>query len=163
MMPLTLPTAFARGRGRDLDKVEGEVLPIASIAALDNAPLVGHMTDGDILTRWHAGREQQPGDSITVDLGRPRQVMGLQMLIAGYIADFPRELSIATSMDGVAWSNAWTGGTGMIAFAAALEDPLRVPLPFGFPPRQARYLRLTQYGQERIYYWSIAELLIRGY
>lgn len=142
--------------------VDGDVLTISSIAAAENAPLVRGMTDGDLLTRWHAGREQQPGDAIAVDLGRPREVHGVEMLIAGYIADFPRELSIETSVDGASWSGAWSGGTGMIAFAAALEDPLRVTLPFTFPPRAARYLRLTQQGRERIYYWSVAELRIRG-
>ncbi|MDQ3213244.1 MAG: discoidin domain-containing protein, partial [Acidobacteriota bacterium] len=146
-----------------LERIDGEVLPVISIAAAESAALVGGMTDGDLLTRWHAGREQRPGDAISVDLGRLRQVSGLEMLIAGYIADFPRELSIATSVDGATWSDAWSGGTAMIAFAAALEDPLRVTLPFGFAPRPARYLRLTQTGRERLYYWSVAELLIRGH
>ena len=69
---------------------------------------------------------------------------------------------IATSADGLTWSDAWTGGTAMVAFAAALEDPLNVTLPFGFERRHARYLRFTQIGFEQIYYWSIAELRIRG-
>jgi hypothetical protein len=145
-----------------LEHIGGEVLPIASIAAADNAGLVGSMTDGDILTRWHAGREQRPGDSVTVDLGAEHDVIGVEMLIGGYVADFPRRLTIATSADGVAWSDVWTGGTAMMAFGAALEDPLNVTLPFGFELRHARYLRFTQIGLEQIYYWSIAELRIRG-
>jgi hypothetical protein len=145
-----------------LEKIGGAVLPIASIAAADNAALVGSMTDGDILTRWHAGREQHAGDSITVDLGAAREVNGVEMLIGGYVADFPRRLSIATSLDGAAWSDAWVGGTAMMAFSAALEDPLNVTLPFGFVPQPARYVRFTQMGLEGIYYWSIAELRIRG-
>lgn len=147
---------------KPLAKIEGDLLPVRSIAAADNPALVGGMTDGDIVTRWHAGREQRPGDSITVDLGDTREVNGVEMLIGGYVADFPRQLSIATSLDGATWADAWTGGTATTAFAAALEDPLTVALPFGFPPHPARYLRLTQNGSERIYYWSIAELRIRG-
>jgi hypothetical protein len=50
----------------------------------------------------------------------------------------------------------------MMAFAAAIEDPRNVTLPFAFEPRHARYLRFTQDGLEQIYYWSIAELRIRG-
>jgi endo-1,3(4)-beta-glucanase len=120
------------------------------------------MTDGDILTRWHAGREQRGGDSITIDLGQTREVCGVELLIGGFIADFPRHLSIATSDDGGTWSDAWAGGTAMLAFAAALEDPRNVTLPLPFHPRPARYLRLTQNGSEPVYYWSIAELHVRG-
>ena len=44
----------------------------------------------------------------------------------------------------------------------ALEDPLNIPMPFAFEPRQARYLRLTELANEEIYYWSIAELHVIG-
>lgn len=149
-------------RMQPLPEIGGQVLPIRSISATVSPELVADMTDEDILTRWHAGREQRPGDNLMVDLGGPREVHGVEMLIAGYVADFPRKLSIATSLDGGSWSEAWTGGTALMAFEAALEDPLNVTLPFAFAPRQARYLRLTQNGAERIYYWSVAELRIRG-
>jgi hypothetical protein len=145
-----------------LPKVEGQPIPIASISAVDNAALIGAMTDHDLITRWHAGREQRPGDRLTVDLGQLRQVAGAEMLIAGYVADFPRQLTIETSADGQGWSQAWSGPTALLAFSAALEDPLDVTLPFPFDPRPARYVRFTQSGSERIYYWSIAELRILG-
>ena len=138
----------ARAPVGPLPKIEGEPLPIASISAAANAALVGAMTDHDIITRWHAGREQRPGDSMTVDLGQPRTVHGAETLIAGYVADFPRQLSIETSLDGQVWSPAWSGGTAIMALSAALEDPLNVPLPFPFEPRSARYLRFTQTGVE---------------
>jgi hypothetical protein len=152
-------------RGARIDPlvtVSGDLLPIVRISAVENAALVAAMTDGDILTRWDAGREQRPGDAITVDLGQAREVNGIEMLIGGYVADFPRQLSIETSLDGIAWSDAWQGGTAITAFAAALEDPRNVTLPFGFTTRTARYIRLTQTGSERIYYWSVAELRVRG-
>ena len=59
-------------------------------------------------------------------------------------------------------SREMTSSNQFTAFAAALEDPLNVTLPFSFTTRPARYVRLTQTGEERIYYWSIAELRIRG-
>ncbi len=140
----------------------GERLPIAALAAQYSAEPVGAMIDGNLITRWHAGREQRPGDNLTADLGTPHDVSGAELLIGGYVADFPRRLTIATSLDGQAWSDAWEGGTAMIALSAALEDPRNVALPFSFAPRQARYVRFTQTGSERIYYWSVAELRITG-
>jgi hypothetical protein len=158
-------TAYRIQRGPPvppLARVGGNALAIASISAADNAALVGAMTDRDIVTRWHAGREQRPGDSMMVDLGQLRQTHGAELSIAGYVADFPRELSIETSADGHVWAPAWNGRTAILAFSAALDDPLDVTLPFAFAPRPARYLRFTQTGSEQTYYWSIAELRVMG-
>jgi hypothetical protein len=148
--------------GEALPKVRGTPLPIASFVALENPELLGAMTDHNLVTRWHAGRAQRPGDSVTADLGAPHEVAGAEMLIAGFVADFPRRLSIATSLDGQTWSQAWEGETAMIAFSAALEDPLSLPLPFPFHPRPARYIRFTQTGSDPTYYWSVAELRVLG-
>jgi hypothetical protein len=145
-----------------LPKIEGQPLPVVSIFAAANGMLVPAMTDHDRITRWHTGREQRPGDSVTVDLGQGRGVSGAEIAIGGYIADFPRQLSIETSLDGREWSDGWHGGTALMTFSAALEDPLNVTLPFPFERRQARYVRFTQNGSERIYYWSITELRIIG-
>ncbi len=110
-----------------LPKIDGDPLPIASISAAVNAALVGAMTDHDIITRWHAGREQRPGDSMTVDLGQPRTVHGAETLIAGYVADFPRQLSIETSLDGQVWSPAWSGGTAIMALSGRSRGSAQRP------------------------------------
>ena len=145
-----------------LPKAPGEPLPIASIFAAFNAALVGAMIDHDLMTRWHASREQRPGDAFTLDLGSVRETYGAEMLIGGFVADYPRKLSIETSVDGLTWSPAWSGTTGVIALSATLEDPLSVKLPFEFQPRPARYVRFTQLAMEETYYWSVAELRIMG-
>ena len=120
------------------------------------------MIDGDVMTRWACGREQRPGDTFTVDLGSDQQVTGAELLIAGFVADFPRKLSIETSADAINWSTAWTGDTALVTMSAALEDPLNIPLPFPFDMRRARYLRFTELANEDTYYWSVAELRIIG-
>jgi hypothetical protein len=158
-------TAFRIRRGEhvsSLPRVEGERLPIASIAAEANAAMVERMIDGDLSSRWHAGREQRPGDSMTVDLGTVRDVNGVEMTIGTYVTDFPRLLAISTSVDGGQWSPAWDGRTGAVAFFAALEDPLNVTLPFVFERRQARYLRFVQNGSDPVYYWTVVELRVIG-
>lgn len=145
-----------------LSRPAGQPLAVTSIKAQCNETSAGAMIDGDTETRWACGREQRPGDTFTVDLGSERRVTGVETLIAGYVGDFPRQLSIETSADGSNWSTAWNGDTAIIALSAALEDPLNIPMPFAFEPRQARYLRLTELANEEIYYWSIAELHVIG-
>jgi hypothetical protein len=145
-----------------LPKLEAQSLPIASIVAKCNAAIVGAMIDHDIMTRWHCGREQRPGDSFTVDLGAIRQVGGAELMIAGFVADFPRQLVIETSGDGATWATAWNGNAPAVALSAALEDPLNITMPFQFDRRPARYVRFTQLGTEETYYWSVAEMRIVG-
>jgi F5/8 type C domain-containing protein len=97
-----------------------------------------------------------------VDLGQPRQVSGAEVRLGGYVADFPRQLAIETSIDGQRWLQAWTGGTALMAFSAALDDPRVLTLPFPFEPHQARLIRFTQTGTESKYEWSVAELRVLG-
>ena len=67
-----------------------------------------------------------------------------------------------TSTDAATWAPAWTGDSALVTMSAALEDPLNIPIPFSFETRPARYLRFTQLGTEKTYYWSVAELRIVG-
>lgn len=158
-------TAYRIRRGpafAGLPRIEGDPLPVAAITASLYQGLVGNMLDGDRVTRWHTGGPQDPSNEMVIDLGAERTVHGLVIEIAGFVADFPRVLTIETSIDGVAWSPAWSGGTALIALSAALEQPLTIPMPFPFTPRPARTIRLRQTGREAVYYWSVAELRVYG-
>ena len=145
-----------------IPRPQGQALAIASITATCGETHAREMVDGDIMSRWHCGREQRPGDTFTVDLGSERQVAGAELLIAGFVGDFPRKLSIETSGDGATWALAWTGDAALVTMSAALEDPLNIPIPFSFEKRPARYVRFTQLGTEETYYWSVAELRLVG-
>jgi hypothetical protein len=160
-------TAYRIGRSASasasaLPQLRGQPVPIGGIQASLYQNLVGLMTDGDRITRWHTGGPQDSTNEITIDLSVARQVTGAELDIAGYVADFPRLLTIETSVDGASWAAAWSGPTALLAFSAALEEPLDLPLRFPFEPRAARYIRLKQTGTDEIYYWAIAELRVYG-
>ena len=145
-----------------LPRLQGRPLPLTRMTASLYQDLVTNMTDGDRVSRWHTGGPQAPNTEITIDLGEVRRVTGVELDIAGYVADFPRTLTIETTSDGASWSTAWSGGTALVALSAALVQPLDVPLRFAFEPRAARAVRLRQSASEQIYYWSIAELRVYG-
>ena len=153
---------IAQSPPRQAAALTSPALPTAAITATTHPELIAGMTDGNLITRWHAGRAQAPGDSFTVDLGAVRQVDGVELTIGGYAADYPRELRIETSEDGQVWSEAWRGPGGLAALSAAFEKPSVIPLVFPLEPRPARFLRLTELGREIVYYWSVAELRITG-
>jgi hypothetical protein len=143
-------------------RMEGATLPIAAASASAGAELLPRLTDGDLVSRWEAHRSQQPGDSLTLDLASPKQVRGVELVLGGYVADFPRRLLIETSTDGAAWEEVWSGSGGGPALTGALLHPRVMPLTFQFAPRTARYIRLTQLGSDPVFYWSVAELKVFG-
>ena len=160
-------TAFRIGRSASasassLPAIPGEPWPVVAITASLYQDRAGFMTDGNRHTRWHTGGPQDPTNEISIDLGSLRQVTGVELEIGGYVADFPRMLTIDTSADGAVWTPAWSGPTALQAVSAAIEKPLELPLGFPFEPRPARFVRLRQTAAEPIYWWSIAELRVFG-
>ena len=138
----------------------GTPVTFAVASASDKEGLGPLVQDGNLYTRWHVGREQRRGDWLTVDLGSRTQITGIEMLIGGYVADYPRELLIETSDDQQVWSPAWSGPTALLALSGALDHPRDMPLSIPLQPRSARYIRFTQTGSDNVFYWSIAELRV---
>ena len=137
-------------------------ITIARIRASTAEDRVSRMTDGDLITRWDTAGPQDPTNFVTVDLGTPKQVEGVETQIGGYLADFPRRLVVELSEDGVSWSAAWEGETALMTYVAALEMPRTVPLRIPLGNRRAQYVRMRQTGADRTYYWTIAELKVFG-
>ena len=84
------------------------------------------------------------------------------MKLGSYRVDFPRELLVEVSPDGVAWTKAWGGPTDAIAVLGALRSPREAPLVLPVGGRMARYIRLRQTAADPVFYWSIAELEVVG-
>jgi hypothetical protein len=143
-------------------RLEGATVPVAAITASVNQDLTRLMTDRDPASRWETGRGQEAGDSMTIDIGSPKRLRGIELALGAYSADYPRRLSIETSTDGQSWAEAWTGSGGGPALTAAIFNPRLLPLTFPLDGHTARYLRLTQLGSDPIFFWSIAELTIYG-
>ena len=158
-------TVYRLPRSNDrlhMPQFSGTALPVAGIQATHSEDRTGRMTDGDLISRWDTAGPQDPTNVVTVDLGGARRVQGVELQIGGYLADFPRALTVDVSADGVAWSEAWAGETALMTYVAALEAPHTVPLRIPLGDRALRYIRMRQTGADRVYYWSIAELGVYG-
>jgi hypothetical protein len=137
------------------------ILPFATLRASCGRALLPDVRDGSLVTRWECGRGHR-GQSLEVDLGTPRFVSGVVNSLGGYSNDAPRSLRITTSRDGEDWTTAWEGPTAEFALRAALDNPARMDVEIRFAPARARYVRLTQTGEETEWFWSVAELGIIG-
>lgn len=152
-----LPERFERAPFLEVEDF-GQPLAIAGVTASVNVDMLVNLFDGDRWTRWHSG-PQQPGHELQIDLGAVHAVGAVAMDLGAHYFDFPRELQIDVSGDGVEWTRFWAGRTVRAAFDGALSDPRRMPLVFPVGT-SARYLRFRQMGEDPVYYWSIAELAV---
>lgn len=142
-------------------EVRGQAIRVAAIATTANAPHLNAVLDGDLDTRWHA-QPQRGGETITVDLERPQRVNAIVLCLGAYAGQFPREIQIDASADGVTWSPVYTGGTALQTYDGALRSPREVPIAFPVGRDDVRFLRLRQTGYEPRTGWTIVELRVIG-
>jgi len=115
--------------------------------------------DGNIQTRWTSKQPQEPGVTYQIDLGKVWKVRGISLRLGTSVKDYPRKLTILTSMDGRTWQETqprwiletYWSGTHLIRTKGTEER-------YTFFPVNLRYIKLQQEGLDRKYYWSIHEL-----
>ena len=123
----------------------------------------GRAIDRDPATRWSSGSAQKPGINFQVDLGEVCTVRGLSLEFAASLRDYPRDLRIFGSVDKIRWevipaewsSEYFWSGNHLLKLPGDQRTYL-------FPPREVRFLKLVQAGEDPTYYWSIHELEIMG-
>jgi hypothetical protein len=135
----------------------GDPIPIAGLDANVRPDLLPNLVDGNRGTRWETG-PQVPGQMLTVTLGRTATVGAVVLHLGPSLYDFPRGLAVDLSIDGETWTRVWEGPTALLAFDAGLEDPKEMPIALPLGGREARYIRMTQTGQDPVFYWSATEI-----
>jgi hypothetical protein len=139
----------------------GPILPFTITRASCGHTVLQDLGDGSLSTRWECG-PGRPGQFIEADVGAARRISGIVNSLGPYSNDAPRWLHITVSGDGQRWVTAWEGPTAAFALRAAFENRPRMDTVIRFTPVSARYVRLTQTGEQTEWFWSIAELAIIG-
>jgi hypothetical protein len=111
--------------------------------------------DGDRRTQWVSARPGAPALTVTVDVGLPRDLRGVEVRpgLPG------RDLRLAGSLDGAAWTDmtplTWAGA--LYWTGAELLKNGGPKWAVAFPPTRLRYLRLSPAGPLREP-WTITEI-----
>ncbi len=113
--------------------------------------------DSDPATRWSSGAPQRPGTLYELDLGNVRTIGRLVLTLGASPNDYPRDLQVFVSVDGTRWEKL----EGVFPLSSLVDcyinrRPLEIELTF--EPTMVRYVRFSQEGRDKIYYWSIHEL-----
>jgi hypothetical protein len=112
--------------------------------------------DGNPETRWDTGGPQKPGDTFELDLGRTTEFQGVSLVFGPSGIDFPRGYRVEVSMDGTAWTEVGHSETTIIPIRL-FAKPKDLSLNVQFPLQKARFVRVTNLGEDRKFYWSIYE------
>ncbi|TDD27832.1 glucan endo-1,6-beta-glucosidase [Kribbella turkmenica] len=117
----------------------------ATATASVNAAEAGLAIDADGSTVWQSKQAQAPGQWLQVDLGSARHFRQVALDSGGHLGDYAAGWQVATSNDGVHWSDAVTGrSTGQLTTV-------------DLHPTRARYLRVTSTATSN-HWWSLADL-----
>ena len=104
------------------------------------------LSDGDFHTRWSTGRPQMWGDFLILEFDGLVNFSYMHLNQGRETNDYPRNLRIDTSVDGVNWYRAYVEtveAASHFVFRAA-ED--------------YRFLRLTIEGHSNWYWWSVQDM-----
>ncbi len=120
--------------------------------------------DCNLTTRWSTHQPQAPGQWYQLDLGDAVPGVCQVLLFSGQAGDSPRSLRLEGSLDGQQWfelarlkeriPGAWWSGDKPVFTPGSPWEEIR------FPPRELRYLRLSQTGLNPASYWSLLEVVV---
>jgi len=136
----------------------GPALPIQSVRASrgDPSPLIDRRTD----TNWVDG-PQTSDQWVLADLGRVQTVGGVSLAIGDHVVEFPRHPAVEVSSDGERYTRVWEGSGAARTFLAVVKDVRHGWLRVGFPPQDARFVRIRQLAWENVS-WVLPELEINA-
>ncbi len=123
---------------------------------VDVKPLV----DADPATLWTTQPEEVEHDALTVDLGAVMPVCGVGFSLGAFAHEYPRDLAVSWSRDGLEWTAGFRGSTSGLALRSAVDTPLdaRIELPMG---AEARFVQLHLVRSRPADRWMLAELYAR--
>ena len=143
-----------------LRSIPGKDWQITASRNAEQAPL---MKDRDILSSWEI--PEKPGEWVQVDLGRVRNLGRVSLLPGPGLSRETCRLQLEISRDGKDWTTVtrdqyFLAGLTWVGGRPRLDDNPRIQI--SFPPREGRYLRLTNLLQpeDPNKIWTIAELFI---
>ena len=112
--------------------------------------------DGNMSTRWNSG-PQKKGIFFELDLGRPYQIRGLSLKLGPKYLDYPRAYYVDLSTDKINWTTVASQEKTSFPLTAFIKGST-ISLDIPFSPTPARYIKITNTGEDKTYYWSIYEL-----
>lgn len=128
-----------------------------------NEKLLPKINDGDLETRWDTARPKTRGDYLVVLFDDPVELAKISLFLGPYSKDFAIDLKVEASMDGVEWKRVnydYSHGDFTLELIHSPRSPVQnIILRRG----QYKYFKITQLGNQKGFWWSVAELKVFEY
>ena len=112
--------------------------------------------DGALSTRWETG-PQRKGHFFELDLGQVRKISGFSLKLGTKPLDFPRGYRVEVSTDRKNWEIVAQEKMTILPITAFLRAS-DLSSDVVFSTVDARYIKITNTGEDEVYYWSIYEM-----
>ncbi len=157
------PFVVIRYQGKTIQDYEAVSPRDWTLTVHPNPSAAGNLADRDAASGWTTNGPQEPGQWVTVDLGK-RERLGRMDLGVPLWQDIPQSFRLEGSLDGRNWlSLAEISDYIGPFFSAGPQAYLKVRrgrVQVVFPPRDLRYLRFVQEGKTSVRSWSANEIFI---
>jgi len=138
------------------------MVPIAGASDGDGPVGAGWMLlDGNPLTIWGSPDKQRAGAFVVLDLGRVVRPCAVSIMLGREPYQFPRALSIATSLDGSTWTTGFNGPLSSFVIRAAIATPRDPVIELPLLNEPARYVRLRLEASHPSANWVMADVGVR--
>jgi len=141
----------------DMSTISPETWAITSNRNPTELPL---LTDNDLNTIWSPRRTKKTGDFLLVEFKEPERVEKVSLFLGEAFFDYALRIRVETSLDGTVWRtfrNAYSPGEFTINL---ISSPLDLVQNIRLKARKIKYLKIIQAGNDRTFWWSVAELKI---
>ncbi len=152
-----------------LDMYDGDAIDLDErpvlLSASHREEFLNNCIDGDLSTPWVSWSTQSPDMFLRIDLLSLVQSKGIRLYLGTETTNYPRHLSVSTSLDGVAWDPVdepsygvqMTQQKGQDA-ATAVDNVVSIL----WRPRAVRFIHLQLSAIQPQYWWSVAEMEVLG-
>ena len=101
-------------------------------------------------------------DTIEIDLAQAARLCELRLSLGAMWTTFPKDIEVATSADGIGWTQQFTGSPAALLVHGALANPRDIWLNVRLGDSPARFLRLRRDAPHAPEPWPIAAIRVTG-
>lgn len=155
---------FRINKNEDLQKEEMEILwqgiPASEWTIKSNIhnSLLHYLRDDNLDTRWSTDRWKKTGDYVQLELDQALDEMKISLQLGSSANDFAIDFEIEVSRDGEEWKEIENGYSISEFLEKLFKAPDDLVQNIYISEKQTKFIKLTQIGNSKRFWWSISEL-----
>lgn len=119
-----------------------------------------YLQDGNLGTRWSTDRWKKTGDFIQLELEHALDEIKISLQLGPSANDFAIDFKIEVSREGEEWTEVEKGYLLSEFLEKLFETPDDLVQTIHISEKETKFIKLTQIGNSRQFWWSIAELSV---